>query len=70
MSRDPDVGAEGIGLAPLAMDKGDLVSEFVAEIIGGPAGGGNPQSFLDVLSVCLAIDTAQQSRRPEEVIYL
>ncbi len=70
MSRDPDVGAEGIGLAPLAMDKGDLVAEFVAEIVSGPVGGGNPQSFLDAVSVCVAIDAAQQSRRTEEVVYL
>lgn len=72
ISRDPNTEVQEITLAALAGHKGDLITEFVADIAARKTDGSDTtqQMFLDAISVCVAIDRAGRSRRPEEVTYV
>jgi hypothetical protein len=57
-SRDPQIPAEQLDLAPLAASKAELISEFVRCVVEGGADHESIRHELNVVSACIAADRA------------
>jgi len=68
-SRDPEVAAEALDLAPKPASKGELIAPFAAAISGARRSESELQHELDVIAVCVAADRALATGRVEEVEY-
>ncbi len=69
-SRDPLESATHIHQSPLPEDKGDLVPQFVAAVLGDAEDAEETQSVFDGISVCIAADRAVTSGKKERIEYV
>lgn len=69
-SRDPAVAEDRIQQAPLPANKGDLIPDFVAAILGNTNDEAETQSYFDGISVCIAADRAVATGNKERIEYV
>lgn len=69
-SRDRASPSEPLPHAPLPFNKGDLVPDFVAAILGNGDDSAEAQSFFDGISVCIAADRAVATGNRETIEYI
>jgi predicted dehydrogenase len=67
-SRDPVASPRRIDEAPLPATKADLIAPFLDAIAGAP--GYDPQPFFDGIAICLAVDRAAATRKPQTIEYV
>jgi hypothetical protein len=68
-SREPDVPARPLDLAPLPATKGDLVPSFVAAVSNGGAPEDSVQHELDLICACTAAERALTEGVPVDIDY-